>query len=94
MIAKNNDKITRAIKKGDKNNDLFYNAKKRDEKKKAGQRTVVNFNNAKKKERETDGRRYSKKKKALFAMLRAYESFGPKRVFIFVEAAPSVDLRN
>ena len=93
MIAKNNDKITRAIKKGNKNNDLFYNAKN-ETKKKAGQRTVVNFNNAKKKERETDGRRYSKKKKALFAILRAYESFGPKRVFIFVEAAPSVDLRN
>ena len=32
MIAKNNDKITRAIKKGNKNNDLFYNAKKQDEK--------------------------------------------------------------
>ena len=93
MIAKNNDKITRAIKRGNKNNDLFYNAKK-ETKKKAGQRTVVNFNNAKKKERETDGQRYSKKKKALFAVLRAYESFGPKRVFIFVEAAPSVDLRN
>ena len=32
MIAKNNDKITRAIKKGNKNNDLFYDKKKIDEK--------------------------------------------------------------
>ena len=93
MIAKNNDKITRAIKRGNKNNDLFYDAKKIDEKE-GGATDGRNFDNANKKERETDGRRYSKKKKALFAMLRAYESFGPKRVFIFVEAAPSVDLRN
>ena len=32
MIAKNNDKIPRAINRGNKNNDLFYDAKKIDEK--------------------------------------------------------------
>ena len=93
MIAKTTIKSRERSKKAIKIT-IFFTTRKNKTKKKAGQRTVVNFNNAKKKERETDGRRYSKKKKALFAMLRAYESFGPKRVFIFVEAAPSVDLRN
>ena len=65
MIAKNNDKITRAIKRGNKNNDLFMTRKKVDEKE-GGATDGRIFNNANKKERETDGRRYSKKKKGAF----------------------------